>query len=94
MNRTDITNITRRGLTILSSRDTEIFFYSRGKRVVVVFEPSGLTASMLDDMEASGIVTVENARLQAGFVTLLQKDFYDRLKFAGILYSLFEKYGL
>jgi hypothetical protein len=94
MKRTDIENITRKGLTIIGSRKTDIFFYEQDENVLTVFDPCVLTASMLDDLEASGIVKVENAKLQSGFAVLSRKEFYDRMKFANVIYSLFEKYNL
>jgi hypothetical protein len=94
MQRTDIENITRKGLTVIISKATEIYFYEDERNVFVVFDPPVVTSPMLDDMEASGIVRVECAGLESGFVTLSRKDFYDRMKFAHVIYSLFEKYGL
>jgi hypothetical protein len=93
MNKTDISVIYRKKLTVVSSPGSDIFFYRRDE-TVTVFSSSKLTASMLDDMEASGIVEIRHASLNEGLVLMDRKEFYDREKFTNVIVALFEKYNL
>ena len=66
-------------------------FDKKGKKI---YSSAKLTSQMLDDIESSGIVSVEECNFEKGFILLKPLDFFSIEKFTDVLISLFEKYNL
>jgi hypothetical protein len=91
MKRTDIEIIQKKDSTTVKSRCNQVTF---SRNVIRLFSTARLTAAMLDEMESSGIVTVEECNFEKGLALLTPGSFYDPEKFAGVITALFEKYNL
>ncbi len=49
---------------------------------------------MIDDIERSGIVSVEEVDYEKGFIKILPKSFYSIEKMTDVFVFVFEKYNL
>jgi len=66
-------------------------FDKKGKKI---YSSAKLTSQMLDDIESSKIVVVEECNFEKGLVLLSPLSFFNIENFTDVLVSLFEKYEL
>ncbi|MDR0829242.1 MAG: hypothetical protein LBN95_03910 [Prevotellaceae bacterium] len=79
--------------TIIHSEKT-LFAASLVGREVNIFTDAEIPASLIDDLDNSGIVKVIELDRKKGFINMQKKDFFCVDKFEKIVLFIFEKYSL
>jgi hypothetical protein len=69
-------------------------FMTFGKDGKKIYSSAKLTTNMLDDIESSKIVVVQECNFEKGLIILTPLTFFTIEKFTDVLVSLFEKYVL
>jgi hypothetical protein len=91
MTRVDIEVRQAKDSITIKSHSNFMTFDKKGKKI---YSSAKLTANMLDDIESSKIVVVEECDFEKGLILLKPLCFFKIENFTDVLISLFEKYDL
>jgi len=93
MIRSDIQVFVKKNSTTIMSNENQ-FTFSKNQDEIRAFSTAPFSMSMLDDIESSGIVSVNCFSLEKGSMVMDAKSFYTVEKMTDIIVSVFEKYHL
>ena len=91
---TQIEIIHKKESTIIRSSYSDLSFSHSVQPIVSCHASGKLTSPMIDDLEQSGIVSVEEVDYEKGFIKILPKSFYSIEKMTDVFVFVFEKYNL